>query len=254
MKFKLFLNEMSYFKNIGNLMSMGAVPFTPKIQNMLGGGVVKETYQVTTIEYLPGMKQLGQTPKQISTFTKKLGSVINSISVKPDVLCKLKGKVIIEREHDVFSHPDKHGLRWIHIRGTSKSDFLLEAINTRVIKLMLELSGKDGDLMYDDRLYEEVFNNLEDKQKKEVIAFYTDRVETLLKNKMYLDIIHEILSINKGNLQHDETIMSNFTVLGVYALETGKYKFNHETAEKDITDAGYKYLGFIPSDGFSKFS
>jgi len=237
-------------------MAMGAVPFTPKIQKLLGGGYKTDSYHVTELRFLKGMNALGKTDKPISTFTKNLASVVKSIVTKPDVLIELNGNVVVASDFDIFSHPDKHGVRWIHIRGSSKSDFLLEAISKKVTVEVVKYSGLDikpDDLLYDDFLYEKTFNNLQDKDKKTIIKFYIERVQSLLENNIYLKIVKELLQKNKGNLKHNEILVNNFKVKGVWAIQAGKYMFNHESAEADITSSGYKFNGYIPADEFHKF-
>ena len=117
----------SYHKDMAHLMSLGSIPLLPEVLEILGHKAeTKTVFHATSMEFLPQMKQLGRTKKQISTFTDGLSSIMVNISVKPEVLCVLEGKAELVSDHDIFSHPDPKGLRWIKSRGVKKSDFFLK--------------------------------------------------------------------------------------------------------------------------------
>jgi hypothetical protein len=264
MKFKEYLTEAaSYNRTTSELMSQSRLPLTDKVTKSLGYGRNAIAYHATTIEYLKNLTKLGKSKKQLSTFSHGLGSLLNAISVKPDVVAKLEGRSVIDFSFDIFSHPDKDGLRWISTRGNKKSDFFQQAINTKVINLMLSYYGSTDsidaeynfdDLFYDDFVYQKVFNTLTTKQKNEVIKLYFDNIAHLLENKMYIDIVTEIInSSDKKVGSYDEIIMNRFKVIGVYSVENGRYKFDQSMAQYDIEKLGYKYLGHIKKEGFNSF-
>jgi len=268
MKFKEFLLEKaSYYKTISELMAMSRIPLTDKITQSLGFGRDTIAYHATTIEHLSSLSKLGKTKKQISTFTHGLGSLLNAISVKPDVVAKLEGHSVIDFEFDIFSHPDKDGRRWIGIDSNNKSKFLKEAINTKPINLMFDLLQKQSEqipfqknefideLIINSALYIEVFNKLNGKNKSKVIQLYISNVANLMKKDMFKDITLEIIKGSNKNVgSYNEVILNKFKVLGVYSVENGRYTYDTSMAQYDVEKQGYKYLGHIRKDEFSTFN
>jgi hypothetical protein len=271
MKFKEFRNNLSekasYYKTISQLMSMSRIPLSDNITKSLGFGRDTIAFHATTIEHLGDLPSLGKSKKQISTFTKGLGSLIGSISVHPDVVAKLDGRSVIDFEFDIFSHPDPDGRRWIGTRGSNKSEFLQDAINTKPINLMFDLLHEQqesipfqkpkflDELIDNDTLYVEMFNKLNGKNKAKVIQLYISNVTNLVTKDMYKKIVMEIISgSNKQLGSYDEVIMNKFKVLGVYSIEAGRYKFDTSMAQYDIEKLGLKYLGHITKEDFRNFS
>jgi len=278
MKFKEFLQEKaSYNRTVVELMSMSKIPLTDKITKALGFGRNVKTLHATTVEHLNGLSKLGKSKKQISTFTHGLGSLIGAISVRPDVVAVLDGRSVIDFDFDIFSHPDQQGRRWIGTRGSQKSEFLQEAINTKTINLMYDylqetLSTdkkseyfpvkynytKDkflDDMLNDDFNYVKFFNMLSGKQKANTIKMYFDTIQNLMKNKMYIDIVKEIIaSSNKKVGSYDEIIMNQFKVIGVYSIEAGRFQYDTSMAQFSIEKEGHKYLGHISKEEFNSFS
>jgi len=211
------------------------------------------------MEFLGNMKKLSKSKKQISTFTRGLGSLIGSISLLPEVVVKLEGNSVIDFDFDIFSHPDPQGRRWINSRGHTKSNFLQEAMNKKVIDLMLEMTGKiDQDFrkyLFDSSKYVSLFNELTGKQKSEVIKLYIDNVTSLMTNTMYANITKEILADPYRKIgTYDEIIMNQFKILGVYSIESGRFKYDQSMAQYQIEKMGFKYLGHISQDDFRNFS
>jgi hypothetical protein len=246
---------------------MARIPLTDKVTQALGFGKDTVAFHATTIGHLKGLPKLGKTKKQISAFTKGLGSLINSISVRPDVVAKIEGRSVIDFDFDIFSHPDPDGRRWIGTRGSIKSNFLQEAINTKPINLMYDLLMEQQEdishtktefldvMLFDDFLYKRMFEMLNGKNKSEVIRLYISNVNKLVKNKMYKDIILEIISdSNKKTGSYDEVIMNKFKVIGVYSVEAGRYKFDTSMAQYDIEKAGLQYLGHVKQEEFNNFN
>jgi hypothetical protein len=117
----------------------------------------------------------------------------------------------------------------------------------------LEEDGEDYETVFkvmknDIMYFQEIFNNLTNKQKQKVIAFYIANAENLMSNTMYSKIMNKVIMLDVE--PYDEILMNKFKVLGVYSIEYGKFKFNHENAQSIIEDMGYKYLGHIPKSEF----
>lgn len=268
MRFKQFIldEKASYYRNISQLMAMSRIPLTDKITQALGFGRNAKAYHATTIEHLTNLSKLGKSKKQISTFSHGLGSLLGAISVKPDIVAELEGRSVIDFSFDIFSHPDKDGRRWISTRGSKKSNFLQEAINTKPINLIFDLLYEQSsqipykrekfidEMLFDDDLYVNQFNKLEGKNKAKVIKLYISNVLHLMQNKMYIDIIMEIINGSNKNVgSYDEIILNRFVVLKVYSVENGRYKYDSSTAQYDIEKQGYKYAGHIAKEGFNSF-
>jgi hypothetical protein len=258
--FKSYLTEApSYDKKIIELISYGHLPITPKITEYLGFGDKKVVFHATTLEHLKNLKKTGKSKKAISTFTRGLHGLVfyAGMSVNPDVVAKLEGNAIIEFESDAFSHPDKQGRRWINTRGSKKSKFLQDALMNKTIRMIYDFLGlKDeedyekfyNNMRYNDEFFRYNFNKLTNKQKQKVIAFYIANAENLMSNTMYSKIVNDLIMRDKD--PYNEILMNKFKVLGVYSIEYGKFKFNHENAQSIIEDMGYKYLGHIPKSEF----
>lgn len=258
MKFKQFLKESaSYYKSMADVMSLSRIPITTKIAKSLGyGGTTKKVYHVSTTNFIKNMVNIQKTKKHISTFTHGLQHITNAISVKPDLMFELEGTAVMDFKHDIFSHPDKRGRRWISTRGHPKSQFLQEGINLKIIKLMFELSGTSGDAyayIDDDYKYTSLFESLEPNDQEKVVTAYIKKVQDMMEKPMYNKIVTEILAVNKINSSYDEIILNNFKIKGVYSLENGKYQFNHDDAEKFIKSHKIKYLGHLSLSDFSKY-
>jgi len=260
MKFKDFVQDIliespSYFRGIDEMMAQSRVPITSKTAKLLGyEQSIKDVYHATEINFLPDLIKIQHSKEHISTFTHNLSNLLSKISVRPDILVKLNGTVIMNFNHDIFSHPDKYGRRWLSTRGSAKSDFLQTAINSKIIKKLLEYSNSpdDDSLLYNDTEYRRLFNDLNKEQKTELVQMYFDNIHRLLKNSTYTKIINEILSKNTHDTKYDEDIVNNFTIKGVYALENGRFEFNHDTAKEQIQNYKLKYLGFLSKSEMGK--
>ena len=256
--FKSYLTEApSYDKKIVELISTAHLPITPKITEYLGFGDKKVVFHATNLEHLKNLKKTGKSKKAISTFTRGLNKLVNGgMSVNPDVVAKLEGNALMEFNGDAYSHPDKQGRRWINTRGFRKSDFLQDALMNKTIRMIYDFLGLEDEedyekfynnMRYSYRFFQDAFSKLTNKQKQKVIAFYIANAENLMSNTMYSKIVNEIIMQVDD---FDEILMNKFKVLGVYSIEYGKFKFNHENAQSIIEDMGYKYLGHIPKSEF----
>jgi len=260
--FKNYITEKaSYNRSIASLMSQSKIPITDKISKSLGYGKQTEVFHATTIKHLEGLSKLGKSKKQISTFTKGLGSLIGAISIKPDVIAKLEGTAVMEFQGDIFSDPDTQGRRWLNTKNHKKSKFLDDAVNGKVVKKMIELTDSEytfEEVMwgFDNKKYIELFESLSGKEKQEIIKLYMDNITQLMSNKVYQDIFFEIQDEKSSSSPggYDEVIMNKFKVIGVYSIEANKYKYDHSMAQYDIEKLGYKYLGHISKDDFRNFS
>lgn len=268
MKFKKYLQEKaSYNRTIVELMSMSKIPLTDKITKALGFGRNIKALHATTVEHLNGLSKLGKSKKQISTFTHGLGSLIGAISVRPDVVAVLDGRSVIDFDFDIFSHPDQQGRRWIGTRGSKKSEFLQEAINTKTINLIFDLLYEQSEqipfqkekfldeMLNDDFLYVKQFDKLNGKNKSSAIKMYFDTIQNLMKNGMYINIVKEIIEAsNKKVGSYDEIIMNQFKVIGVYSIEAGRFQYDTSMAQYSIEKVNHKYLGHISKEEFNSFS
>ena len=248
--FKQFITEKpSYSYDIIDLMAASALPLTDKILKSLGFENKKTTaYHATGLEFLKQLKKMERTDKPISTFTKNLWSVVNGISTRPDIIVKLEGTSILDYKGDIFSHPDTTGRRWIKTRGIDKSDFLQHSLNDKIIKEILNHTNSDisiDDMIYDDNEYKKEFSRLNKKEQEKIIKLYISHAEDIMNKKMFSNIVLELLNARSGRYNHNEILMTNFKILGVYSIENGIYAFNKFSAKEDIEEHGFKYLGHI---------
>jgi len=262
MTFKTYLQEKaSYTRTIASQMALSMIPITKEISKSLGYGKSITVFHATTIQHLEGLKKLGKTDKQISTFTKGLGSLIGAISTKPEVIAKLEGTADMVFQGDIFSNPDKSGRRWVNTKNHKKSKFMDDALNGKVVDKMLELTGSTETFEsiiwgFSTKKYIELFESLTNKEQKMITDMYISNANQLMTNTMYQDIF---LDIQSGKAKsspggYDEIIMSRFKVIGVYSIEANKYKYDHSMAQYDIEKLGYDYLGHISKDDFRNFS
>ncbi len=255
---KLFTERASYYREDCNLLEYAFLPLTPTISKILGGGKNQESFHLTSLEYLPGLKKI-KGDKSISTFTKGIGSVIQNVNVKPDVLAKLEGNVVLSSDKDAFTHLDKSGMRWINLRtiqnNRRKYDFIWDAFTGKLVRFMNEkynLNMSQEDI--EEKFVCDYWSKLKPKEKKEAKDFYIKHVESLLQNETYSNIIEELLKYNKTEYRHDEVVMNKFKILGVYSIEANKFQYDHSMAQYYIEKAGYKYLGHISKDEFRNVS
>ena len=254
---ELFTEAPSYDKKIVELISTAHLPITPKITEYLGFGDKKVVFHATNLEHLKNLKKTGKSKKAISTFTRGLHGLVflAGMAVNPDVVAKLEGNAIMEFESDAYSHPDKQGRRWVDVGSNKEGDFLRDALLDKTIKMIYDFLGlyRDYEEFYkhmknDVKFFQDTFNNLTNKQKQKVIAFYIANAENLMNNTMHSKIINKLIMSDVE--PYNEILMNKFKVLGVYSIEYGKFKFNHENAQSIIEDMGYKYLGHIPKSEF----
>jgi len=253
---ELFTERASYYKEDCNLLECAFLPLTPIVSKLLGGGKNQESFHLTSLEYLPGLKKI-KGLKSISTFSKGMGSVIQNVNIKPEVLIKLEGNVVLSSEKDAFTHLDKSGMRWINLEtiqnNRKKYDFIWDAFSKKLANYMndtfnLEMTQKD----IDEKSICDYWSKLKPKEKKQAKDFYIKHVESLLQNKIYINIIKEFLENNKTDYKHDEIVMNKFKILGAYSIEANKFQYDHSMARYYIEKAGYEYLGHISKDEFSR--
>ena len=245
----------SYVRSIGDQLSQARIPITEEITKILDAkSKMIECYHATSIEYLDNTIKIQKSTNQISAFTHGLANLMNNISVYPDILLELKGKAMIQFDHDIISHPDKNGIRWLSTDGSDKSKFLQEAIKLKIVKDMLNiLEINDDPYNYlNPEKFLEIFDNMSSTSQSKIATSYILHLESILKKQMYIKIVKNILNINKRDSKYNEIILSNFKILGAYVLEAGRFQFNRDTAEKDIISKHIKYLGFISKQDFKK--
>jgi len=246
----------SYVKSIGEMLANARIPITEEITKVLDAkSKMIECYHATSLEYLDNTIKIQKSSNQISAFTHGLANLMNNISVKPDILLVLKGKALIQFDHDIISHPDQNGTRWLSTDNADKSNFLQEAIKLKIVKEMLNIADIQDD-PYDflkPSKFLEVFDNLSSTSQSTITSLYIRHLEKILKKQMYIKIVKNVLKINKRDSKYNEIILSNFKIIGVYALEANRLAFNRDNIEELIKSKKLKYLGFITKDEFKKY-
>lgn len=182
------LNEeiASDFVNREKLMKDCYIPLIPEKLDELGyvDDNVK-AYHLTTNNYIKNMLKIQNTNIQISTFTKFDKTLFNIPSIKMGgvpIIFKLKGRALLSGNSDIFTMPDKFGIRWIK---TNYSFSKMLFFNIR-------------------KIYKES-NSFED---------YVEKVYDYLDIEGY-KYLNKILKNNETN--YNEIIMDEFTIIGAYA-------------------------------------
>ena len=67
----------------------------------------------------------------------------------------------------------------------------------------------------------------------------------LMKKSMYTKRVLKILEEKSQRYNHNEILLTDFEILGVYSIENGKYLFDYSLAKYDIEKLNLKYLGHI---------
>ncbi len=262
MSFKNYLNEKSSQsqQDVFTLMADGYIPISTKMMERLGFLEDNFTaYHATTLKHLKGLSKIGKTKKGVSAFSKGLGSVINNIVIEPEVLAKITGDKLLGADQDFFTYIDKQGRRWFKVRG-DKGMSIATALKSKVIKaidkmLDLELDDYEFDLYVDGSGDEFTLKNLRKQlsgsQKNELIRMYYDNAEAVIDNSRYFKIIQQHLK-DASYLKHDELVMNNFKVEGVWGLD-GYRAIAVEDLKEQIEKMGYKYLGHIHKEDIKNF-
>jgi hypothetical protein len=182
----------SGFVPISQLMKECYIPLIPnKLEEL---GYVEnnfDSYHLTTTQYINPLIKNQNTQIQLSTFTKFDKSLFNIPSIKmggTPIIFELRSRALIEGNSDLYSKPDKTGIRWI------KTEYPFSKIlffNIR--KIYKESNSLDE---YIDKLY----NYLDIEGYK-----YLNKI---LKNK---------------ETKYNEIIVDKYHILGAYAVnEIGK--------------------------------
>jgi len=260
MFYKIFTEKSSQGNfSAQSLAAKGYIPLSTPMMERLGLSTKNFTaYHATTIDHLKGLSKLGKSKKSISAFTKGLHSIIGGIVVKPDVVAQITGTKILGADQDFFTYIDKQGRRWFKVKG-KKEEFFNNALLSKPLKLFMQEQFPDtwGEeleyyLDHPKKIKDLFYGDVSKKATNIFIKSYIDNAERLLSNSMYIKIVQEHLK-NASFHKHDELVMNQFIVEKVYAIESGKYQFDHSMAEYDITKLGYEYGGFIPKTDFGKF-
>ena len=195
----------SGFVPVEKLMKDCYIPLIPEKLEELGYVEHNfESYHLTTNQYIDSLINNQNTQIQLSTFTKFDKSLFQIPSIKmggTPIIFELRSRALIKGNSDLYSKPDKTGIRWI------KTDYPFSKIlffNIR--KIYKESNSLDE---YIDKLY----NYLDIKGYK-----YLNKI---LKNK---------------ETKYNEIIVDKYQILGAYAInEIGK----EQILEKNIKFLGF---------------
>ena len=266
MTFKQYLQEFTHKKIIDHMIDTN-IPLTKTVLKNLGFETKNmQAFHATELKHLKNIQKIAKSKKTLSTFSKGLPSVLQNILTKPDVIVKLEGTAVLDYDSDIFSTPDQNGRRWLSTFSlpVRKYEFLFDALTRKLAEEMNilindieEVPTKTADV----KDYLKVnWQNLSGKQKQYLIQYYLKKVESLTSNNIYQKIIHEMLEKHNkesNNYSHNEILMNQSKIIGVYALQNGRFQYKSKSEEEFI---GFEikqycncpYLGFIEKDKFSK--
>jgi len=139
--FKEFLGErIDFGTETIELLSHGMLPISPRMMDYLGysyGEIV--AYHMTNHHDYP---KSGKLPKksQLSVFTK-FDPELLKLPSNPDIVVKVKGRLLIEGRGDIYTFLDVNGRRWIKLNTTvhntgagKKLEFFVRGIVSSVSK------------------------------------------------------------------------------------------------------------------------
>ncbi len=239
MNFKNYLTEqdleqeilLEFSKwNIAGLIAKYMIPLSPGMMDRLGYSQEdKIAYHLTNYDkYFDSIVKNQGKKGQISCFTKG-GFELTRIPSQPNILIKLKGKMIIDGDKDLWTLTSSRGVRWLdqdsRVRG-NKLSFNIEGI--------LRKLAKNYSLDFEDLAPEIITLSAKDQVK-----FYRDylkAVERYLDQGGYKDLNDYIKK--SAQMSYNEVIMEKVQILDVSCVQIEQDYIVKELSEMNITYAG----------------
>jgi len=197
------------------------IPILPEMMKQLGYNFneVITCYHFTNIKHLKEFKNFSKK-NQISCFSKP-SLELTKLPSNPNVLLKIKGRIIIQGDSDIYTYIDDTGRRWIKIDAIKSEEskklvFFLEGIRRKIFKKYKKIN-------------------------KSFIIKYIKEIKNLLDNNYKL--FNKILKNKSTN--YNEIVVDNIKILGGWGWLTDIYK--DEFKKQKI-----KYFGKIDIENFLK--
>ncbi|MCD6435241.1 MAG: hypothetical protein J7L15_02455 [Clostridiales bacterium] len=217
MNFKNYLNEdaeiLSEFTthNIAGLISKYMIPLSPGMLDRLGYSENdKIAYHLTNFDkYFEDIYKNQGKKGQISCFTRG-GFELSRVPSQPNILIKLKGKMIIGGNTDIWTVTSSRGVRWLDQDSRIKDNKLSFNIEGILRKL-----SKNYNIDFD-----ELDIGIVNLSKKDQVSFYRDYMKAI---ERYLDQggykeLNAYLK-NAADMSYNEVIMERIEILEVSCVE-----------------------------------
>jgi len=112
------LNEVKWEESTYEKCMLGKIPLSLQIVKQLVDPIKTTSMHVTDVENLPKVAALQGKQKSISTFNKisKYGPIAQGkgLHTKGGIIVVLSGTVLAQSIMDLWTEPDKRGLRWVN--------------------------------------------------------------------------------------------------------------------------------------------
>jgi len=219
MKFKEYITErIDFGAEIKDLILDYKIPISPKMMYNLGYSDDEEivAYHMTNAQDLKTLTELN-SKSQISCFTEP-SLELTKLPSNPNVLVKIKGRLLIESKTDLYTYLDYNGRRWIKL-DSSKNKLSPGS------KLKFQIQGITKSLLKQNLSNINLYKN------------YIKEVQELLENGGYKLLNQHLTSITKDSLKYNELVLDKVKILGAWSFNTDK--------EQEIKKLKIKYLGTL---------
>jgi hypothetical protein len=112
------INEVKWEDSTYKKCMLGKLPLTLSIVKQLVDPIKTTSLHITDVEHLPQLDAMQGKQKSISTFTKttKWGNLVQGkgMHTKGGIIVALSGTVLAQSIMDLWTEPDKNGLRWVN--------------------------------------------------------------------------------------------------------------------------------------------
>jgi len=228
MTLKDLMERLDYGRKIEELIDKGMIPISPKMMDDLGyleGESI--AYHFTNSHDLKNLKGISKKA-QLSCFTKP-GLALTKLPSNPNVLAKVEGRMLLKGNHDLYTHLDFDGRRWLQVdlegsEAGNKLKFMIDGILKKLKKEYTE---------YSTLFYKEYLKRLSqylDKGGYKLLNAHMKEAEGIAKQR---------------RTDYNEVIMDRINVIGVWS-------FKNDAQKEIIQKLGFKYLGVITSEELLK--
>lgn len=243
MKFGDYINEKTLSRKLSELISIAAVPLSTPMMDRLGYSYESEAYHMSNAQFLPNLKKLQGSKKQLSCFTKG-GPELMRLPSNPNVLLKLEGNLVIGGESDIWTLPDAQGRRWLDIQNTDPDGLKMRKFFQGFAEKIISDLGYDlgnDRLLFSELRY--IIEQMKPKDRSSLYKQYIDKIESWIDKGGYKTLNNYLK--NQKPFLYNEVVLNKFKVIGVYSVE-GNDK------EMEIKAQGFKYLGVISKTEIAK--
>lgn len=202
---ELFNERLDFGSEVQDLLDQGMIPILPKMMNDLGYAEDDiEAYHMTNTNDIPDKIT---RKSQLSTFTKP-SLELTKLPSNPDIVLKVKGRMLLKGSSDIYTYLDVNGRRWI------KLDYRRENMTkeSKQLHFMIKSISKSNSGM----------------------EYYRKLVQYLDDGGYKLLNIH----LKTVTFKYNELVLDRVQVLGYYSLNSSdkniKYKYLGDLSTRDF--------------------